>query len=111
MTLEQAAQLIDQLAQQFNQLHAQVTQLTARSISADDEHKQVHAELVRTQAQLAQANTGGGNGEFRLIDPKTMIPEKLGTGKNLWVQWAENTREYVAMLSPTLAQQFKRSRD
>ena len=50
LTLEQAAQLVDQLAQQVHQLNTQVTQLTTRSTSGDEEHKQVHAELVRTQA-------------------------------------------------------------
>ena len=78
MTLEQAIQMIDQLAQQVNLLNNQVTQLTTRATSADEEHKQMHTELVKTQGQLVQANTGG-KGEFRLIDPKTMIPEKLGS--------------------------------
>ena len=108
MTLEQADQLIDQLLQQVNQLNTQVTQLTTRSTSADEEHKQVHAELVRTQAQLAHINTRGGKAEFRLIDPKTMTPEKLGTGKGPRRQWAEDARADVAMLSPTLAQRLKR---
>ena len=72
-TLEQATQLIDQLNQQVNQL-------MTRATSADEEHKQMHMELVKTQGQLAQANTGGKS-EFRLIDPKTMIPEKLGSSK------------------------------
>ena len=60
MTLDQAQQAIDQLTHQVNQLGALVIQLTARSTSADEEHKQMHAELVRTQAQLTQVNTGGG---------------------------------------------------
>ena len=91
MTLDQAQQSIFQLEQQVNQHHVLVTQLTARSTSADEEYKQIHAEFVRIQAQLAQVSTGGGKGEFRLIDPKTMIPEKLETDKKSWRQWAENT--------------------
>ena len=61
MTLDQDQQFIEQLIKQVSQLHALVTQLTARSTSADEEHKQMHADLVRTQAQLlTQVNTGGG---------------------------------------------------
>lgn len=66
----------------------------------------MYAALVRTQAQLTQVNRRKGKEEFRLIDPKTMIPEKLG--KNPWRQWDEDTRAYVAMFSPTLAQQLKK---
>ena len=86
MSLELAAQMIDQLTQQVNQLNMQVTQLTTRSTSTDEEHNQVHAKLVHTQAQLAQMNTWGGKGEIRLIDPKSMIPDKLGTDKSPWRQ-------------------------
>ena len=74
----------------MNQLNTIVTQLTERSTSADEEHKQMHAELIRAQAQLAQVITGG-KGEVRLIDPKAMIPEKLGTSKSPWRQWVEDT--------------------
>ena len=108
MTPDTAQQAFDNLTQQVHALNAQVTQLTTRSTAADEEHRQMHAELVRTQTQLLQVNTGGGKGEFRLIDPKTMIPEKLGTGKSPWRQWAEDTRAYVAMLSPILADQLKK---
>ena len=51
-TLEAAAQMIDHLTQQVNQL-------MTRATSADEEHKQMHMELVKTQGQLAQANAGG----------------------------------------------------
>ena len=37
-----------------------------------------------------------------------MIPDKLGTDKTPWRQGAENTRAYVAMVSPTLSTQLKR---
>ena len=83
--------------------------MITRAASADEEHKQMHMELVKTQGQLAQANTGG-KGEFRLIDPKTMIPEKLGSNKSPWRQWAEDTRAYVAMLSLDVAKKLKRSK-
>ena len=75
MTLEQAQQFMDTLSQQVGALHNLVTQLQTRAIASDEEHEQMHTELVRTQGQLAQANTGG-KGEFRLVDPKTMIPGK-----------------------------------
>ena len=61
MTLEQAQQSIDQLIQQVTALHALVTQLQARATTSDEEHKRMHLELVRTQGQLEQANTGGEN--------------------------------------------------
>ena len=70
-TLEQATQLIGPLTQQVNQL-------ITRATSADEEHKQMHMELVKTQGQLAQVNSGGQGG-LRCIDPKTLIPEKLGS--------------------------------
>ena len=50
-TLEQANELSDQLTQQVNQL-------ITRATSPEEEHKQMHMELVETQGQLAQANTG-----------------------------------------------------
>jgi len=100
MTWEQALQVIELMQQQM-------TQLTARSNATDAEHIRVHNELERTQAQLAQNSTTGGRGEFRLIDPKTMIPDKLGTDKAPWKQWAEDTRAYVAMLSPMLSKNLK----
>ena len=59
MTLEQAQQSIDTLNQQVGALHNLVTQLQTRAIASDEEHKQMHTELVKTQGQLAQANTGG----------------------------------------------------
>ena len=67
----------------------------------------MHTELVKTQGQLAQASTGG-KGEFRQVDRKTMIPEKLGSIKSPWRQCAEDTGAYVAMLSPDLAQKLKK---
>ena len=108
MTLEQAIQMIDHLVQQVNLLNNQVTQLTTRATSADEEHKQMHAELRRTQGQFTQANTGGN--WSLLVDLKTMVPDTLRSSKSPWSQWAEDTRAYVAMLSPLLAQQLKRSR-
>ena len=101
MTLELAAQRIDYLNQQLNQL-------LTRANAADEEHRQVHAELEGTKAQLAQVSAGGGKGEFRLIDPKTMIPDKLSTDEAPWKKWAESTRAYVAMLSPTLSLQLEK---
>ena len=59
MTLEKAHRFIDTLVQQMGALHALVTQLQARATASDEEHNQMHAELVRIQGQLTQANTGG----------------------------------------------------
>ena len=74
-TPEQANQMIDQLNQQVAQLTQQITQLLTRAATSDDEHRQMHTELMKHQGQLAQANLGG-KPEFRLVDPKTMAPEK-----------------------------------
>ena len=120
-TPEQATQLIDQLNQQVAQLNqqatqqnqqatdlitqltTQVTQLLTRGATSDDEHRQMHTELMKHQGQLTQANMGG-KPEFRLVDPKTMAPEKLGSNKHPlpqgWRQWADDTRAYVENLSP-----------
>ena len=48
-TLEQATDLI-------NQLTTQVAQLLTRAATADDEPRQMHAELMKHQGQLTQAN-------------------------------------------------------
>ena len=102
-TLEQATDLI-------NQLTTQVTQLLTRAATSDDEHRQMHTELMKHQGQLTQANIGG-KPEFRLVDPKTMAPEKLGSSKNHvpqgWRQWADDTKAYVENLSPHLASRLK----
>ena len=94
-TWEQAQPYLDTMATQINQL-------MSRADAADAEHRAMHAELEQTKAQLAQANAAGGRGEFRLIDPKSMIPDKLDTSKTPWRQWAENTRAYVSMFNPIL---------
>ena len=102
-TLEQPTDLI-------NQLTTQVGQLLTRASTADDEHRQMHAELMKHQGQLTQTNTGG-QFKFRLVDPKTMAPEKLGSSKHPlpqgWRQWADDTRAYVENLSPHLASRLK----
>ena len=97
---QQAKQIIEQL-------QSQVTQLTTRANAADEEHRRIHAELERSKIQLIQANASNGKGEFKLIDPKTMIPEVLDNTKIPWRRWSEDTRAYVSMLSPTLAKQLK----
>jgi hypothetical protein len=100
-TWEQAQPYLDTMATQINQL-------MSRADAADAEHRRIHAELEQTKAQLTQANAAGGRGEFRLIDPKSMIPDKLDTSKTPWRQWAENTRAYVSMLNPILSTQLKK---
>ena len=96
------------MATQIATATAHINQLMSRTDAADAEHRAMHAELEQTKAQLAQANAAGGRGEFRLIDPKSMIPDKLDTSKTPWRQWAENTRAYVSMLNPILSTHLKR---
>ena len=106
MTWEQMSE--DMKSQYIDQMTAQITQLVARASAADEEHRRMHAELEQTKTQLTQANAAGGRGEFRLIDPKSMIPDKLDTSKTPWRQWAESTRAYVSMLNPLLSTQLKK---
>ena len=103
MTWEQAQAHIDALNQQVNILTDQLQQLTTRAAAADTQHQQIHQELERTKVLLA---AGGKGQEFKLIDPKTMCPNKLGT-QTPWKQWAEDTRAYVSMLSRPLANSLK----
>ena len=48
MTLEQAQQSIDTLIQQVGALHNLVTKLQTRAVASDEEHKQMHTELIKT---------------------------------------------------------------
>ena len=106
MTWEQMSD--DTKSQYIEHLTSSITQLTTRANAADEEHRRMHAELEQTKAQLTQANAAGGKGEFRLIDPKSMCPDKLDTSKTPWRQWAETTRAYVSMLSPILSDRLKK---
>ena len=102
MTLEQAQAHIEALSQQVTVLAQQaqtqedhIQHLIAKASAADETHRQIHQELVHTKA--LQSN---GKQEFRLIDPKTMKPEKLGVDKGpAWKQWSEDTRAFVEYLS------------
>ena len=62
MTLEEAQQSIDQLVQQEGALHALVTQLQARATASNEEHKQIHAQLVRTQGSSHKQTQGEERG-------------------------------------------------
>ena len=102
MTAEQARLQLEALTQQVNQLQQQlqasndlIANLQTRTNAAEEEHRRVHTEMAHMKGQLAT----GSKGEFKLIDPKSMIPEKLGSDKTPWKKWAEDTRAYVEMLS------------
>ena len=63
----------------------------------------MHAELV-----LVRERRTGGTNAYRLIDPKSMVPERLGSaGGPKWLSWSESTRAYVEMLSVPLAGSMK----
>lgn len=69
------------------------------------EHVRFHAELQRTQ-QLAA--TPASRSEFRLIDPKTMAPEKFGhSPEPTWLDWSENTRSYIEIMDQEIANALK----
>ena len=100
----------EEAQQRIAQLEDRVNQLLLRATSSEDEHRRTHAELERV-ASLATAlpgHAGGDSREFRLIDPKSMIPDKLGSASGpQWRGWSEQTRAYVEMLSEKLADQLK----
>ena len=84
MTAEQAQQQFDALNQQVSHLQQQlqasndlITNLTNRTNALEQEHRQAHTDMALMRNQLAN----GHKGEFKLIDPKFMIPEKLGSDK------------------------------
>ena len=69
----------------------------------------MHAELQRTQ-QLAASPAS--KSEFRLIDPKTMAPEKFGQSPEpSWLDWSENTRAYIEILDADLANDLNHVED
>ena len=110
MTWEQALAQIEALTQQVTTLIQQgqnaadhIQQLIVKANAADETHRQIHQELVQTKALRAN-----GQQDFRLIDPKTMKPDKLGSDKGpAWKQWSEDTRAFVENLSTTLAKELK----
>ena len=99
------AMSVEQAQHRIEQLEEKVNQLMLRSAASEEEHRRTHAELERSRAQVTTL-AGASSKEFRLIDPKSMIPDKLGGGQ-AWRQWSKTARAYVEMLSPTLAEQLK----
>ena len=103
MTAEQMQQQIEALTQQVTTLTQQAQTNEARLTAADVAHQQLHKELNATKAQLATSKQG-----FKLVDPKTMKPDKLGSkGGPAWKQWSEDTRAFVENLSLELAAELK----
>ena len=101
MTWEQAQAHIDALNQQVNILTDQLQQLTTRAAVADTQRQQIHQELERTKVLLA---VGGKGQEFKLIDPKTMCPNKLGTEKSLEAVGRRHASIRLNAQSPTCKQ-------
>ena len=90
----------------ISQLEEKVNQLLLRATASEDEHRRAHLEMERMSSLAASA---GGHKDFRLIDPKSMIPEKLGgAGGPGWRAWSEQTRTYVEMMSAELADHMKK---
>ena len=97
MTAEQAQARIEAL-------EASLADVVRRLQTSETEHTRVHAELERTRT----SGHGPSKSSFRLIDPKTMVPEKLGTKDGpSWRDWSDGTRAYVGMLDLKLAQAMK----
>ena len=109
MSSDEARGRIEALEAHVTQMTTAFTALQAEHVAAltasQAEHVRVHAELQRTQ-QLAA--TPATRNDFRLIDPKTMAPEKFGQSpEQSWLDWSENTRSFVEMMSMDLANALK----
>ena len=110
LTGEQVQQMIDALNQQLSQAAAraqqqddQIQQLIARSTVADEAHRKLHEEMLAIKTRSTSSEK-----EFRLVDPKTKCPVKLGSDKAIsWKQWSEETRAYVENLSVKMAKLLK----
>ena len=105
--LQEPSNRIAQLEQFLTDARTEIDKLRLHAKTAEEEHRNTHGEMAQMKAQLqAVQSMGGGKGEFRLIDPKTMAPGILGSaGGPHWRKWSENTRAYVENLSQKLAQQ------
>ena len=76
----------------FDALNAQVTALNAQVASLTDQHNALTStynsaeqQHHSTHQELQRQISAGGKGEFKLIDPKSMRPDKLtGTDKTPW---------------------------
>ena len=100
----------------FTDLDARYNAMANRLASVEAEHQQAHSLLEAARAQIAthqqniyklQTSTGaGGKFEFRLIDPKTMVPEKLA-GRNQWRAWSEASRSYIENLDTAMAEHLQ----
>ena len=100
-----AAMTAEAAEARFQELEQRVNELLQRAHISDEEHRRTHAELERARAH----GSGGKHAEFRLVDPKTMIPDKLGSATGpKWLAWSEGTRAFVEMLSVDLAEKMKR---
>ena len=83
----------------FQDLDQRYNALLQRVSASEEEHRRTHAQLEASRAQHT-------HGEFRLIDPKTMVPERL-SGRDQWRGWADASRSYIENLSTRLADLLK----
>ena len=103
MSVEEARTRFEALENRVLELQQGLATATQRVQTAEAEHQRLHAELERTRT-LASAPRS----DFKLIDPKSMIPEKFGTKAGpTWLDWSEGTRAYVEMLDVHLAKALK----
>ena len=98
----------------FQALEASYNDLLQRVAVSETQHQATHQHLEASKAQAANlqaqlTNTGkGGKGGFRLIDPKTMVPERL-SNRDQWRGWAEQSRSYIENLNTRLAELLKQT--
>ena len=103
MSVEEVRTRFEALENRVLELQQGSATATQRVQTAEAEHQRLHAELERTRT-LASAPRS----DFKLIDPKSMIPEKFGTKAGpTWLDWSEGTRAYVEMLDVHLAKALK----
>ena len=95
----------------FAELESRCNDLMQRLNASEQQHGVAHQQLEAAKItirglQNEVANAGTGKGGFRLIDPKSMVPERLGNG-NQWRGWADASRSYIENLDVNLAKWLK----
>ena len=104
MTAEDVYARFQDLEGRYNDVQMRYNDLLMRVAASEEEHRRTHAEMERSKALMV--NIGPWNSEFRLIDPKSMIPERLAN-RPQWRGWSKASRSYIENLSPELAEHLK----
>ena len=103
MSAEQAEARINVLETKLADVILELTGVRQQLEVSTNEHKRVHSEMERLEKQK-----GGSHIPFRLIDPKTMSPDKFGLKAGPgWHSWSASTRAFIEMLDVKMANAMK----